>query len=186
MAIPKVKEQDILNALKYVDEHDVPDKNKSTKYELVTEDGKKYPPKYVIAIADHLANGTDIATEGYNAVEAKNFLQGKGFRIETKQEKYELTITADTVISTDECFALGNLGLGDNYKSLDVYFKKADGSIIRRNYNKGERRNSNQTMSRIACQIYENQIAAMSVEERKNFPVCQYTTEGETNNRSRE
>lgn len=28
MAIPKVKEQDILNALKYIDEHGVPDKNK--------------------------------------------------------------------------------------------------------------------------------------------------------------
>ena len=141
MAIPKVKEQDILNALKYIDKHGVPDKNKSTKYELVTEDGKKYPPKYIIAVADHLANGTDIATEGYNAVEAKNYLQGKGFVIETKQEKYELKITADTVVSTDERFTMGNLGLGDNYKSLDVYFKKADDSIIRRNYNKGERRN---------------------------------------------
>lgn len=179
MAIPKVKEQDILNALKYIDEHGVPDKNKSTKYELVTEDGKKYPPKYVIAVADHLANDTDIATEGYNAVEAKNYLQGKGFVIETKQEKYELTITADTVVSTDERFTMSNLGLGDNYKSLDVYFKKADGSIIRRNYNKGERRNSNQTMPRIACQIFESQLAAMSVEERENFPVCRYTTDGE-------
>lgn len=179
MAIPKVKEQDILNALKYIDEHGVPDKNKSTKYELVTEDGKKYPPKYVIAVADHHANGTDIATEGYNAVEAKNYLQGKGFVIETKQEKYELTITADTVVSTDERFTMGNLGLGDNYKPLDVYFKKADGSIIRRNYNKGERRNSNQTMPRIACQIFESQLATMSVEERENFPVCQYNTEGE-------
>lgn len=179
MATPKVKEQDILNALKYIDEHGVPDKNKSTKYELVTEDGKKYPPKYVIAVADHHANGTDIATEGYNAVEAKNYLQGKGFVIETKQEKYELTITADTVVSTDERFTMGNLGLGDNYKPLDVYFKKADGSIIRRNYNKGERRNSNQTMPRIACQIFESQLATMSVEERENFPVCQYNTEGE-------
>ncbi|MCE5294025.1 MAG: hypothetical protein LLF94_05370, partial [Chlamydiales bacterium] len=132
-----------------------------------------------MAVADHLANGRDIATEGFNAVEAKNYLQGKGFVIETKQEKFELTITANTVVSTDVRFTIGNLGLGDNYKSLDVYFKKADGSIIRRNYNKGERRNSNQTMPRIACQIYESQLAAMSVEERENFPVCQYTTDGE-------
>ena len=179
MAVPKVEEQDILNALKYIDEHGVPDKNKSTKYELVTEDGKKYPPKYVIAVADHHANGTDIATEGYNAVEAKNYLQGKGFVIETKHEKYELTITADTVVSTDERFTMGNLGLGDNYKPLDVYFKKADGSIVRRNYIKGERRNSNQTMPRIACQIFESQLATLSVEERENYPVCRYTTDGE-------
>jgi len=179
MAIPKVRKQDILNALVYIDEHGVPDKNKSTKYQLVTEDGKMYPPKYVIAVADHLANGTDIATDGYNAVEAKNYLHGKDFVIETKQEKYELTITANTVISTDERFTMGNLGLGDNYKPLDVCFKKANDSITRRNYNKGERRNSNQTMPRIAFQLYESQLAAMSVEERENFPVCQYTTEGE-------
>lgn len=51
MAIPKVEEQAILDAIKYIDEHGVPDKNKSTKYELVTEDGKRYPPKYVIAVA---------------------------------------------------------------------------------------------------------------------------------------
>lgn len=179
MAISKVDELDILNAIKYIGEHGVPDKNISTKYELVTEDGKRYPPKYVIAVAAHLANGTDIATDGYNAVEAKNYLQNRGFMIETKQEKYELTITADSVSSTDERFTMSNLGLGDNYKSLDAYFKKADGNIIRRNYSKGERRNSNQTMPRIAFQIFESQLAAMSLEDRENFPVCRYTTDSE-------
>jgi len=179
MAIPIVKRQDILNALVYIDKHGVPDKNKSTKYQLVTADGKMYPPKYVIAVANHLANGTAIATDGYNAVEAKNYLLGKDFVVETRQEKYELTITANTIISTDERFTMGNLSLGDNYKPLDVCFKKADGSITRRNYSKGEKRISNQTMARIAFQIYENQLAAMSVEERESFPVCQYATESE-------
>jgi hypothetical protein len=70
MAIPKFKEQDIIDALKYIDENGVPFHNQSTKYELVSEDGKKYPPKYVVAVADHIANGTDISTEGFNAVEA--------------------------------------------------------------------------------------------------------------------
>ena len=45
MAIPKIKEQDIIDALKYIDENGVPSQNQSTKYELVTEEGKKYPPK---------------------------------------------------------------------------------------------------------------------------------------------
>ncbi len=58
--------------------------------ELVTEDGKKYPPKYVIAVAAHFATRVDISTDGYTAVEAKSFLQGRGFNIEIKQEKYEL------------------------------------------------------------------------------------------------
>lgn len=91
-----------------------------------------------------------------------------------EQEKYELTITADSVSSTDARFTMDELGLGDNYKPLDVYFKKASGEVVKRSYNKGERRNSNQTMPRIAFQIFEKQIAGLSVEEKENFPVCKY------------
>ena len=115
MAIPKIKEQDIIAALKYIDEKGVPSQNQSTKYQLVTEDGKKYPPKYVIAVAAHLANGVDIATDNFNAVEAKSFLQGQGFNIEIKQEKFELTISAESVVSTDERFTMDNLSLGDMF-----------------------------------------------------------------------
>lgn len=175
MAIPKIKKQDIIDALKYIDKYGVPFNNQSTKYELVTEDGKRYPPKYVVAVADHVANGTDISTEGFNAVEAKSYLEGQEFTIETKkQEKFELSITADGVESTDARFTMDNLILGDNYKPLDVYFKKANGEVIKRSYNKGERRNSNQTMPRIAFQIFEKQISGMSVEGKESFPICKY------------
>ena len=37
-------------------------------YELVTEDGKKYPPKYVIVVAAHTGNGVEISIDGFNAV----------------------------------------------------------------------------------------------------------------------
>lgn len=179
MAIPNIKEQDILKALEYIDKNGVPSQNQSTKYELVTESGKKYPPKYVIAVAAHLANGVDISTDGYTAVEAKSFLQGRGFNIEIKQEKFELTITADNVTSTDERFTMDNISLGDNYKPLSSYFQKADGEVIKRNYSKGERRNSNQTMPRIACQVFEKQLAALSVESKESFPVCRYDPNSE-------
>lgn len=180
MAIPKMKEQDIAAALKYIDKNGVPPHNQSTKYELVTEDGRKYPPKYVIAVAAHLANGADIATDGFNAVEAKGFLERQGFRVEVKQEKFELTITAEGVVSTDERFTMDDLSLGDNYKSLNAYFQKADGEIIKRSYGKGERRNSNQTMPRIACQIFEKQLATMSIESKESFPICKYNPSSET------
>ena len=176
MAIPKLKKQDIIGALKFIDENGVPEHNVSTKYVLVSEDGKKYPPKYVVAVADHLANGSDISTDGFNAVEAKNYLEGQGFTIETKrQEKFELSITAESVESTDERFTMDNLSLGDNYKPLDACFKRANGDVIKRAYSKGERRNSNQTLPRIACQVFEKQLAALSVEGRESFPVCKYT-----------
>ena len=180
MAIPKLKKQDIIAALKFIDENGVPEHNTSVKYVLVSEDGKKYPPKYVIAVADHLANGTDISTESFNSVDAKNYLESLGFTIETKpQEKFELSITAESVASTDERFTMGNLNLGDNYKPLDAYFKKANGEIVKRAYSKGERKNTNQTLPRIACQVFEKQIAALSVEEKENFPICKYDADSE-------
>ena len=180
MAIPKISEQNIADALKYIDEKGVPFHNQSTKYELVTEDGKKYPPKYVIAVAAHIATGEEVDTEGFNAVEAKSYLQGQGFNIEVKQEKFEMTITADSVTSTDERFTMDNLSLGDNYKPLNAYLQKSDGEVIKRTYSKGERRNSNQTMPRIVCQVFEKQIASLSVEGRESFPVCKYNPSSET------
>ena len=66
-------------------------------------------PKYVIAVAAHIGNNVEITTDGFNAVEPKNYLQVQGYNIETKQEKFELTITADSVDSTDERFTMDNL-----------------------------------------------------------------------------
>lgn len=180
MAIPKnITRQNILDAIQYIESNGIPHHNQSMKYDLVADSGEKYPPKYTIAVANHLANNTDISVDGFNAVEAKSFLEGLDFVIETRQEKYELVITADNVVSTDERFSADNLGLGDGYKPLDSYFKKADGEVVRRKYNKGERRNSNQTMPRLAFQIFERSIVALSIEEKENFPVCQYTPDSE-------
>lgn len=175
MAIPKVSREDILKAIEFIDENGVPHHNQSMRYFLLGENGKFYPLKYVIAVANHLANAVAIDTSGYNAIDAKNYLKNKGFTITGSQEKYELTITAEQVTSTDECFDKDSLGLGDNFVPLGVYFQGANGQTIKRNYTKGERRNSNQTMPKLAFQIYEKQIRALSVEEKENFPVCQYS-----------
>lgn len=96
-----------------------------------------------------------------------------------RQEKFVLTITADSVVSTDERFTMDNLNLGDNYKPLDAYFKKATGEIIKRSYSKGERRNSNQTLPRLACQLFEKQISRLPPEQKENFPVCRYNSSSE-------
>lgn len=180
MAIPKIDEQNITAAIKYIDEHGVPDKNKSTQYVLITEDGKQYPPKYVIAVANHLANGVDILTDEFNAVEAKNYFEARGYNIESKQEKFKLTISSDGIVSTDDRFKMDNLNLGGNYRPIDAYFVNADGEIIKRKYNKGERRNTNQTLPRLAFQIFENQINNLSDLDKKSFPICKYTPETET------
>ena len=100
--------------------------------------------------------------------------------METKQqEKFELSITAESVESTDERFTMDNLSLGDNYKPLDACFKRANGDVIKRVYGKGERRNCNKTLPRIACQVFEKQLAALSVEDKENFPVCKYNPDSD-------
>jgi hypothetical protein len=174
MAIPKIGEKSIWAALMYIDENGVPDKNKSTQYELVSEEGKKYPPKYVIAVANYIENGEAIITDGYNAVEAKSYFESRGYKIEIKQEKFELTITAENMVSTDTRFIVDNLSLGDNYEPIDAYFVSADEDIIRRKRNKSENRISNQTLPRLTFQIFEKQIVALSDLDKKEFPVCKY------------
>lgn len=97
----------------------------------------------------------------------------------TLKEKFVLTITANTVTSTDSRFDINNLSLGDYYKILDVKFENSNGEIVTRNYNKGERKNSNQTLPRLAFQIYEKEIVNLSVEEKEMFPVCKYNPNSE-------
>lgn len=178
MAIPKLTEESIKNAINYIDEHGVPSQNESTVYELIV-DGKKYPPKYVIGVANYFANGEEINTQGYNAVEAKSYFEYRGYQIDIKQEKYELTIEADEIVSTDDRFTMDKLDLGDNYKPIDAYFQRADGEIIRRNRNKSESKISNQTLPRLAFQIFEKEIASLSDEDKMQFPVCQYSSDRE-------
>ena len=180
MAVPKLSKQEIVNALKFIDEKGVPEHNVSMKYVLVSENGKTYPPKYVVAVADHLANGTDISTESFGSEDARNCLERLGFAIETKrQEKFELTVTAQGVVSTDERFTMDDLSLGDNYVPLGVCFQQANGDVIKRAHRKGEKKISNMPLPRLACQIFEKQLAALSVEEKENFPVCKYKPSGQ-------
>ena len=40
MAVPKLSKQEIVNALKFIDEKGVPEHNVSMKYVLVSENGK--------------------------------------------------------------------------------------------------------------------------------------------------
>ena len=93
---------------------------------------------------------------------------------EENELKYELIITAEDVISNNESFQKDNLALGDKYKPLDTFFRKADGTVIKRKYYKGENKISNQTLPRLACQIFENNLRSLTRTEREQFPVCQY------------
>ncbi|WP_294414035.1 hypothetical protein [uncultured Ruminococcus sp.] len=177
MAIPKLKKENVIEAIKFIDKNGIPSQYQSNQYDLISEDNKKYPPKYVIAVANHIENKTEITTDSFKADEAKKALEKLGFRIENKHEKkYILTITADNATSTDESFSMNELGeRGDKCIPLDVVFIRANGEEIRRKHRKGERRICNQTLPKLAFQEFEKQITALSVEEKESFPVSRYS-----------
>ncbi len=96
-----------------------------------------------------------------------------------KQETYELTIMADSIVSTNPEFTMDNLTLGDNYKPLDAYYQTADGEIVKRNRRRSENKISNMTLPRIAFQYFESQIDSLSSEEKLAFPICRYRNNSE-------
>lgn len=81
--------------------------------------------------------------------------------LDTSNNKYELTITREDIRSTDSRFTMSDLSLGDNYKFIDVYFENSNGEIVRRTREKGERRNSNQVLPRLSCQIFEKDLVKL-------------------------
>lgn len=95
----RFSKDDILEAIKYVDENGIPDTHDSTKYDLVIPPDKKYPPKYIIAVAIHKKNNKEISTAGFSPMEAVRVLKEMGFVIE---EKVKPITTANESTPTDE------------------------------------------------------------------------------------
>ncbi|MGT2829345.1 McrB family protein [Streptococcus hillyeri] len=92
--------------------------------------------------------------------------------------EFSLIITKESIESNDVNFTIDNISDGDNYKFLDVYFENNLGEKRRRNFNKHERK-GNQTLPRLAFQLYEYEISKLTKEEKLNFPTCRYTTKSE-------
>ena len=172
MSLPQFQKQDILKALDYIDKNGVPSHNESIKYSLVSDSGKKYPPKYVIAVARHLKSGMPISTNGFGPADAIKRLRSLDFSFDGD---YELRITAEGVSSSDENFSLDNLSIGDSCVQIDTYFEKANGERITRHRDKGEKKKSNRSLPLLACQLYEKQLSELSDEDKANFPIYKPT-----------
>ena len=102
-----------------------------------------------------------------------------GIQVGSANKQYTLTITASDVTSTDDRFTMNDLSLGDNYKPISSLFKSSDGKVITRKKIKYEKKISNQTLPKLACQIYEDKLESLTEEEKASFPICQYTPNGE-------
>ncbi len=79
--IPKgFKNKHFLKAASEIDKNGVPASRQSYRYDLLLN-GKKYPPKYVISIANKFLSGEEFPSYDFNAVEAKDYFMRREYRI---------------------------------------------------------------------------------------------------------
>ena len=63
-----------------IDHEGVPAERQSYRYDVVLR-GKLYPPKYVISLACGIATGTELPSNRFNAIEAKNHFRRRGIEV---------------------------------------------------------------------------------------------------------
>lgn len=80
--IPRnIKEQHIIKAIQQVERAGIP-KGRSSKKFLLEYNGKYYPPKYIISLANKYANGKELdSSEFSGGKETNDFLRTFGFNI---------------------------------------------------------------------------------------------------------
>ena len=80
----QITREQLIQAAGIIDRNGIPGNRKSTKYNVLVN-GKKYPPKYLIAVASKLALGKMISALVYNGgLESNSFLRDRGFSITNK------------------------------------------------------------------------------------------------------
>ncbi len=83
MPIPdNITRAHILRAIEEVEQSQIPSRHASKKYRMQFN-GRSYPPKYIISLANKFANGSELDTLYFNGGrETNNFLTALGFDIE--------------------------------------------------------------------------------------------------------
>ncbi|MDF2545771.1 MAG: hypothetical protein K0R93_669 [Anaerosolibacter sp.] len=101
--IPKnISREHIIKAIKEIDVSGTPELRNSTKYDLLYM-GKKYPPKYVISIANKYVNGNELIAKKFTGGDATNdFLIKLGFEVVPKNRtvsRFPIESSSWTILS---------------------------------------------------------------------------------------
>lgn len=80
--IPKnINQAHVIKAIREIDKNGIPKGRKSKKFQL-SYNGKYYPPKYVISLANKYANGVELEPSEFSGgQETNNFLKKLGFEV---------------------------------------------------------------------------------------------------------
>ena len=83
MSIPKnITREHIIKAINEIDKNGVPENRQQRKFNL-KYNGKNYPPKYAISIANKYANGEELKALAFSGGDETNpFLKARGITIE--------------------------------------------------------------------------------------------------------
>ena len=169
-----VQKHHVDEAITYINENSYPPANKSQKYDLIVN-GQKYPPKYVIAVARSIANQNNIISiNDFYTNDANKHLKRLGFLVSPKNDnfpQFELTITTETITSTEKDFTEDQLVVGKGYKGVDAYFENLKGKKIKCILKGKQHEESGQKLARLVFQLFGDQIEKLTSEERENFPI---------------
>ena len=92
MAIPKnITREHIEEAIQEINPINIPSQRLEQHYSIV-ENGKSLPPKYVISIANRIANKIELESNEFNAVEAKDYLKKLNFNVLDKRSEQDKKI----------------------------------------------------------------------------------------------
>jgi 5-methylcytosine-specific restriction enzyme A len=82
-----IKEEHIRQAIEKIDVDKIPPDNRSKKYDLLADNGKRYPPKVVLSVANEIATGLPLEVSKFSGGEqvANKFLKAFKFLIVQKE-----------------------------------------------------------------------------------------------------
>lgn len=96
-----IKRDHIIKAIEYVDTNGIRLRRKAKKYYLVHK-GKKYPPKFLVSIANKFVNGEELDSHLFSCGKGTNtFLNERGFEIKKfiSNEKTQLSVSKSIIIA---------------------------------------------------------------------------------------
>lgn len=170
MAISKNLSQDnIRDALKYIDEHGTPARSKPQTYALIYE-GKQYSVRYVIAVADYLVGNTStIALDGdYNSIQCNSYLEKLGFKISTASGKMAISTNLSDVVATSDSKSDDSM---DNWEKL---LFEAKNIILRGAPGTGKSYLAKQIASYIVSDHATSDYSELSDEQKKQIEFVQF------------
>ncbi len=112
MSIPNnITKEDIIKTINIINENDIPSNRLSKEY-FLKYGNKTLPPKYIISIANKNVNNTELDSNSFNAIEAKNFLAKLGFEIKVSPDNKPNFWIEKTLVNGREDRKNGNRALG--------------------------------------------------------------------------